>query len=222
MLQPSDSQIQTDVLDELKWEPRVRHEAIGVAVHKGIVALSGNVPNYAEKLAAEHAVMRVRGVKGIAEEIEVRNEDSKKNDPEIAEAATRALGWHVWTPDGIKVTVQKGWVTLTGDAEFDHQRKSAVDSVRFLDGVTGVTNDIKVTSRVDLKNVHKRIEEALVRGAELESGNVTVSVQDGTVTLSGYVNSYSEKQAAGSAAWRAPGVCSVINELHVGSPQSSE
>lgn len=141
----SDAKIQTDVMNELKWEPRVSHEEIGVAVHDGVVTLSGNVPNYAQKLAAERAAMRVRGVKGIAEEIEVRiSGPHKKNDTEIAEAVVHALTWHVWTPENVKAKVQKGWVTLTGEVQFDYQRQSASNAVRFLEGVMGVTNSIKV------------------------------------------------------------------------------
>ncbi len=216
MATKSDSQIQHDVINELRWEPRVSHEEIGVAVHSGVVTLSGMVPNYAEKMAAEKATMRVHGVKGIAEEIEVRlSGPHKRNDTEIAEAATRVLEWNVWTPDDVKVKVQKGWVTLTGQVNHDYQRRSVANSVRFLTGVQGITNKLTVKQRANVKRVKEEIEEALKRDAELEAESIRVDASDGTVTLSGDVHSYFEKQAAGSAAWRSPGVNSVRNELRV-------
>ena len=212
----SDSEIQTDVTNELRWEPRVCYEAIGVAVHGGVVTLSGNVPTYAEKMAAEKAAMRVGGVKGIAEEIEVRlKSDHKKNDPEIAEAVVNSIRWHVWAPDTVKAKVQKGWVTLSGEVPSEFQRNSAANSVRFLTGVTGVFNDIKLRPKVKLENVKQKIEEALVRDAELEADHVCVAAVGSAVTLSGDVHSYFEKRAAGSAAWRAEGVCSVKNDIRV-------
>lgn len=205
-----------DVLNELKWEPKVSHEEIGVSVHNGVVTLSGEVPYYAEKLAAEKAAMRVRGVKGIAEEIKVRlKAPHKKSDTEIAEIVANALQWHVWTPENVKAKVERGWVTLTGQVEYDYQRNAALNTVRFLEGVQGVTNSITVTSNVDLQNVKKKIEEALVRDAELEAKNVKVTANNGTVTLAGDVHSYFEKQAAGSAAWRAAGVSTVENNIRV-------
>lgn len=212
----TDSKIQTDVMNELKWEPCVSHEQIGVAVHDGVVTLSGIVPNYAEKLAAEKAAMRVRGVKGIAEEIEVRvTGPHLKNDTEIAEAVTNALDWHVWAPTGIQAKVQKGWVTLSGEVEYDYQRQSAGNAVRFLSGVLGVANNIKVVAPANVKRVKENIEEALLRDAELEAKNVRVDAKDGKVTLTGNVHSCFEKRAAGSAAWRAPGVNTVENNLRV-------
>ena len=134
----SDSQIQSDVSNELRWDPRVCHEAIGVTIHGGVVTLSGHVPTYAEKMAAEKAAMRVGGVKGIAEEIEVRLKGNhQRNDPEIAESVVKTLQWNVWTADMIKAKVQKGWVTLSGEVPSEYLRKSAENSVRFLAGVTG-------------------------------------------------------------------------------------
>lgn len=212
----SDARIQSDIMNELKWEPRVSHERIGVAVHDGVVTLSGIVPSYAEKLSAEKAAMRVRGVKGVAEALEVQVPGPhQKNDTEIAEAVTRALQWNVWTPSEVKAKVQKGWVTLTGKVEHDFQRQSAGNAVRFLTGVIGVTNAVQVKSPADIKRVKENIEEALKRDAELEAKNVHVDAKDGKVTLSGNVHSFFEKQAAESAAWRAAGVNAVENKLHV-------
>ena len=212
----SDAQIQTDVTNELRWEPRVCHEAIGVAVHGGVVTLSGNVPTYAEKMAAEKAAMRVGGVKGIAEEIEVRLKgEHLRNDPEIAEAVVNTLQWNVWAPDTVQARVQKGWVTLSGEVPSEYHRLSAANSVRFLTGVTGVSNKIKLKPKVKLENVEKVIKEALIRDAELDADHVMVTSVGSAVTLSGDVHSYSEKRAAGTAAWRAAGVCSVENNIRV-------
>jgi osmotically-inducible protein OsmY len=216
MSQPSDSQIQTDVMNELRWEPRISHEEIGVAVRDGIVTLSGHVPSYAEKMAAEKAAMRVRGVRGIAEEIAVRIIGShRKDDTDIANAVANALSWHVWTPDNIKAKVEGGWVTLTGQVDFEYQRLSARDSVRFLTGVTGVTNNITVKPTVNVKDVQRSIEDALRRDAELEADRIRVQADGNTIKLTGNVHSYFEKQAAGSAAWRAAGVSRVDNDLVV-------
>ena len=212
----TDFQIQTDVMNELRWEPRVCHEAVGVAVHDGVVTLSGNVPNFAEKMAAEKTAMRVGGVKGIAEEIEVRLKGShQRNDTELAEAVVNSLQWQVWTSGMVKAKVQKGWVTLSGEVPSEFLRKSAANSVRFMVGVKGITNDVTLRSKVKLQNVEQQIEEAFLRDAELEANEVSVVAEGSAVTLTGDVHSYFEKHAAGSAAWRADGVCSVRNDIRV-------
>ena len=212
----SDPQIQTDVTNELRWEPRVSHEAVGVAVHDGVVTLSGNVPNYAEKMAAEKAAMRVGGVKGIAEEIEVRLKGHhQKNDSEIAEAVVSSLRSHVWTSDMVKATVEDGWVTLSGEVPSEYLRKSAENSIRFLAGVTGISNDIDLKTKVTPRNVKKKIEEALVRDAKLEAKYVNVLAEGSSVTLTGDVHTYFEKHAAATAAYRAEGVCLVKNDIRV-------
>ena len=216
MKSKSDAQIQTDVTNELRWEPCVTHESIGVAVHKGVVTLTGSVPTYAEKMATEKAAMRVGGVKGIAEEIEVRVKDAhKRNDTEIAEAATSSLQWHVWAPETVKAKVQKGWVTLSGEVPSEFQRNAAANSVRFLAGVTGISNDIKLKTKVKPQNVKKKIEEALVRDAKLEAKYVHVLAEGSSVTLTGDVHTYFEKHAAATAAYRAEGVCLVKNDIRV-------
>lgn len=216
MVTISDSQLQTDVMNELRCEPRLTPEKIGVAVHNGIVTLSGTVPNYAEKMAAEKATLRVRGVKGVAEEIEVHLlPTSKKNDTEIAEAVANALAWHVWAPDNIKTKVENGWVTLSGEVEYQFQRSAAHDSVRFLGGVRGVTNNIAIKKSVNVDNIQDAIEKALVRDAELEAEHIHVAAEGSTVTLSGRVHSAWERQAASDAAWRAAGVSKVQNQLEI-------
>lgn len=212
----SDSQIQTDVMNELKSEPRLTPEKIGVAVHNGVVTLSGTVPNYAQKMAAEKAAMRVKGVQSVAEDIEVHLVPGRdRNDTEIAEAVANALKWHVWAPDHVKSKVENGWVTLSGEVEYQFQRNSAHECVRFLNGVKGVVNNITIKTDLKVSKVKQNIEQALVRDAELESEQITVHADGGKVTLTGKVHSGWERQAATKAAWRTAGVNMVNNQLEV-------
>lgn len=212
----TDSQIQSDVVAELRADRSIAPENIGVAVHRGVVTLSGIVPQFAQKYAAEKAALRVRGVKGVAEQIEVHFAGApNRTDTDIAEAATNALQWHVWTGDHVKAKVENGWVTLTGDVEFPYQRDAAFNCVRFITGVKGVTSDIVLNARVDVANVKDAIEKALVRDAELEASNIQVAADGGKVTLRGNVHSGWERRAASKAAWRTVGVNLVNNELEV-------
>jgi osmotically-inducible protein OsmY len=158
----TDAQLLTDVENELKWEPSVTASEIGVAVSGGVVTLSGTVPTYAEKCAAEKAAWRVAGVKAIAEELQVKPFGShKRNDTEIAEAAVQALESHVWVPTDTQATVEAGWVTLRGEANWEYQRKAAYDSVRYLPGVIGVINDLTIKPTVQPGAVKDAIEKAL-------------------------------------------------------------
>jgi osmotically-inducible protein OsmY len=212
----TDAQIQSDVIAVLKNDPCVTHENVGVAVHNGVVTLNGVVPQYAQKLAAEQAALRVRGVKGVAEEIEVQFANKiEKSDTDIAEAASSNLAWHVWTTDNVKVKVEKGWITLTGEVNFQFQKSSALDCVRYLTGIRGVTNNITVKPQISVPDLKHSIEQALVRDAELEAKNIEVAIDGGKVVLRGKVHSGWERQAATSAAWRTTGVHMVCNELEV-------
>ncbi len=213
-----DDELRQDIIDELDFEPSIDAASIGVAVDDGIVTLSGHVASYAEKVAAEHAARRVKGVRGIAQEIEVRFPDAKKTaDDQIAKRAVDILAWNTAIPDGaVLVKVQKGWVTLSGTVDWQFQRISAADAVRRLSGVAGVSNLIEVKPQLHSANVKSSIENALKRGAEFEAHGIRVQVEGGKVTLDGVVHSWHERSAAERAAWSVAGVTSVKDNLAIG------
>ncbi len=213
----TDVDIQADVLEELKWDMRVKPNEIGVAVKDGIVTLTGWVDTYLKKMAAESAAHRVPGVKAVANDIEVRLLSSaERTDTDLAAAVLNALKWDAAIPaDKIEVTVSKGWVTLKGEVEFGFQRREAERAVQRLSGVKGVSNLITIKSLLSPTDLKQKIEKALVRNAETDARHITVEVQGSKVTLYGTVRSYAEKQAAADAAWSAPGVSEVDNRIVV-------
>lgn len=208
----SDSNVKQDVLNELMWDPSVSSSEIKVSAKDGIVTLTGTVPHYFEKRSAEHAAQRVGGVRAVADELEIKGL-LEKSDEEIAKAALNALKWNYSVPDNVKVAVSKGWVTLEGQAEWDYERDAAKNAVSELLGVRGVTNNIELKTKVQSSDIKTRIEDALKRSAEAEGREISVAVKGDKVTLTGKVHSFSEIEDARLAAWNAPGVMTVDNQL---------
>lgn len=213
----TDAQLKQDVSAELTWDPSINAGGVGVAVRDGVVTLSGHLDNYAEKQAVERAVQRVSGVKAVVLELEVKLDPGhRRSDTEITTAAELMFRWHALIPgEQLRVKADKGWVTLTGEVDWDHQRHGAEQIVRTLTGVLGVTNAIALRSQVSPAHIGQRIREALTRQAEHEASKIEVKVSGTTVTLHGTVHSWAEVTAATRAAWSAPGISFVVNELEV-------
>ncbi|KAI3603172.1 Osmotically inducible protein Y precursor (plasmid) [Cupriavidus necator H850] len=209
----TDHQIQKDVTDELDWDPAIDAASIGVEVHEGIVTLNGHLSSYAEKLAAERAVERVSGVRAVVIKLDVHPPGAFM-DEAIAEAARDALQWHVHVPaDAIKVRVEQGWITLSGNVDWGYQRRLAERTVSQLRGVIGVVNNIRMNEKTAPPDVEQRIEEALRRHALREAHHISVTVENGTATLTGRVGSLADRRAAIGAVWSAPGISAVIDQL---------
>ena len=214
----NDHQLRQDVLDELDFEPSVDATHVAVGVHAGVVTLTGFVSNYGQKLGAERAVRRVKGVKAIAEEIEVHlPSDKKVADTEIAERAVDILKWRVGVPaDRIAVKVERGIVTLTGTVDWRFQKREAEGAVHALTGVADVVNGIIVNSTSPAPEIKAKIEQALRRSAELDASRIIVQADGGTVVLSGTVHAWFERGIAERAAWSAPGVTDVQDHIQIG------
>jgi osmotically-inducible protein OsmY len=214
----NDLTLRQSIIDELEFEPSVDAAHIGVSVDGGVVTLNGHVTSYAEKIAAERAVQRIKGVRAIAEEIEVRYPEAKKSsDDEIAKRALAILDWDMTIPhDKIQLKVQRGWVTLSGQVDWYYQKLAAETAVRKLSGVVGVNNTIVIRPRVDAANIKHRIEDALKRNAEVEAKDINVGVAGGKVTLEGKVHAWHERGVVERAAWSVPGVASVEDKLMIG------
>jgi osmotically-inducible protein OsmY len=211
----TDLELQKDVLAELKWDAQIQPNEIGVSVKDGVVTLTGWVDSYLKKWSAEDAAHKVAGVKAVANDIEIKLA-TERTDPDIAEAAVHALEWDAFVPSGkVQVTVSKGWVTLKGEVEWQYQKQDAERVVRRLTGVKGVTNLITVKPRVTPSELRKKIEDALVRNAELDANKITVEVQGSKAVLKGTVRAWAEKEEAARVAWSAPGITSVENLITV-------
>ena len=213
----TDSELKQDVIDELMWEPDINATEIGVAVKDGVATLSGSVESYHEKLAAERAAQGVFAVKAVVQEIKVRLPGSlQRSDEDIAKAAANALAWTASVPhDRIKVKVQNGWITLSGQVDWRYQRDAAEDAVCNLLGVVGVSNQITVKPSPKLTEIKTKIESAFQRSALIDARRIDVQVRGDRVILEGSVRSYAEKKEAEQAACSAPGICEVENRIAV-------
>jgi osmotically-inducible protein OsmY len=220
----ADKQLRNDVCAELDWDPRIAADGIGVGVEGGVVTLSGHVPTYAQKLAASEAAMRVRGVRAVAQELEVRPPAScSVADDEIARRGVEVIEWNVDMPGGwIKLIVDKGYVTLSGQVDWQFQRQAAEDCIRRLGGVKGILNHIALRHRPQVDDVKDRIEAALKRNAEIEAHAIRVSVFNDHVMLEGSVRSAHERKLLEHAVWGAPGVRSVDDRVKIGEPSAEQ
>ena len=213
----TDTQLQKDVIDELRWEPRVNDAEIAVSAKDGVVTLTGSVDTFAQKYVAERAVERVTGVRAVADDLAVKVfGPHERTDTEIAHAALNALRWDTEVPDEkLTVKVEHGWVTLKGEAEWNYQKTAAERDLRYLAGVKGISNLITVKPRASATEIKAKIEAAFKRSAELDANQITVETADGSVTLKGTVRSWPERSDAERAAWAAPGVKEVHDRLVV-------
>jgi osmotically-inducible protein OsmY len=212
-----DSLLQQAVLAELNWEPSVASAHIGVTANAGVITLTGHVDSYSQKHAAETAALRVRNVRAVAEELEVRLPvNITRGDDEIAAAAIERLAWDSAIPkDTIKVTVAAGWLTLTGEAEWNFQRSAAEDDVRRLFGVVAVSNDITIKPNAAASNISDNIMHALHRSWFFDPSTIDVRDEDGTVRLTGTVHSQHDRRIAAETAWAAAGTIAVENDIVV-------
>lgn len=214
-----DLQLHKDVLDELRWDPRVNEAEIGVAVKDGVVTLTGFVPTFAQKYAAEKVVERIAGVRAVAEDLHVLPTDGfVHNDTDIAHAVVKALASNIEVPpEKVTAAVQGGWITLKGEVSWNYQKAAAERAVRYLGGVKGISNLVEVKPKASPAEVKTKIEAALKRTAEIDAKAIEVQTADGKVTLKGHVRSWAERADAERAAWAAPGVKEVDDRLVVSS-----
>jgi len=213
----SNEHLRHDVTEALKWEPLLHGAEIGVSAEDGVITLTGHVDSYTKKLAAERATKSVKGVRALAEEIEVRIvRENSLSDTEIAEAAANALLWCASVPDKrITVSVENGLVKLEGDVEWQFQKEEAQQEIEHIAGVIGITNLISVEPELNPTDIKEKIERAFQRTATIDSTKLEIDVNGSFVTLKGTVRSWAEREDAENAAWAAPGVSKVKVDLTV-------
>jgi|SRR5579863_290654 osmotically-inducible protein OsmY len=212
-----DLAVRHDVLSELDWDPRVDSRNIGVAVKNGVVTLTGRVGSWAERRAAEEAAQLVAGVLAVANDVVIMlPSEATRSDAELAELAVSALGTNVSVPvKDIKLVVRDGWITLSGEVAMWYQKNAAEAALAHMRGVKGILNNIKIRSFASAEEVRGKIEEAIRRRAESDAHSIIVKAADGAITLEGQVSSWAQRQQAEMAAWQAPGVSRVIDNLNV-------
>jgi len=211
----SDLSLRNNILDELDFRPEINPANIGVMVKDGVVTLTGYVSTYAQKIAAERAVTSIKGVRAIAQEIEVRPAGQQGvTDDMIAARAANIINWTAHLPEGaIKIKVQAGWVNLEGQVDWQYERDSILRAVHKLSGVVGVTNMITLRPRPNALDIKQRIEDALKRSAEVDARQIRVKVEGDTVKLEGTIHMLGERNIAERAAWATPGVRRVEDHL---------
>jgi osmotically-inducible protein OsmY len=212
-----DSQLQQKIIAELEWEPSVNSAHIGVMTNDGVVTLTGHVETFAEKYAAETAATRVKGVKAIAEEIEVQLPSiMNRGDDEVAAAALHCLAWNTFVPaDALHLKVDKGWITIGGQVEWSYQKQAVEQELRQLVGVVGISNHITVKPTANAKDISDDIQDALARSWFYDPNSIKVSAKGGDITLTGSVHSWQGRELAGSTAWSASGATHVENDITV-------
>jgi osmotically-inducible protein OsmY len=211
----ADLEIQKDVMDELKWEPMLNATELGVAVKDGVVTLTGTVSNYSKKFAAENATWRVKGVKAVAEELEVKLAGGDLlTDSEVASSVINTLRWNTVIPDDqVKIKVSNGWVYLGGEVDWNFQKEAAMNAIRGLKGVRGVANEITVKTRLQSTDIKENIRKALERKADIEADNIRVETIGDHVVLKGSARSWNERKTIAHAAWSTPGVGMVEDKI---------
>ncbi len=210
----SDNQLKQDIEEELRWDPKVNAAQIGVTVGKGAVSLLGAVDTYAEKWAAEDATKRVFGVRTVAQDLTVKIlADHKRTDSDIASAVQNALTWDVFTPTSVTAKVQNGAVTLEGQVKWNFERDAAEKAVRYLTGVVSVYNSITLKPETSAAQVKEKIQSALRRQAATDTNSIHIETSGGKVTLTGHASSWQSIEDAANAAWAAPGVTQVVDQV---------
>lgn len=211
----TDKQLQSDVIAELNWESSINSTKIGVEVSEGVVTLAGHVDSYSDKWSAEAAAQRVAGVKSLTIEMDVKLIGlSEHTDADIAHSAKNILQWTSFLQDdAVKIMVEKGWITLTGEVDWNYQRVAAATALRYLNGVTGLTNKISVKPKVSISALRSDIETALKRQAIKDASKIGVQINGSEVVLSGTVSSWSERNLARQSAWNTPGVFKVVDNI---------